>query len=94
MAKTKQKWGSLPEAHTDFILAIIAEELGFVGVAAVALAFATLVWRGILAGMRARDVFGSYLAFGLTSLFGLQALVNMGVVHKLKSSLSRYASKA
>jgi cell division protein FtsW len=76
----RQKLFFLPEAHTDFILAIIAEELGFVGVVAVALAFATLVWRGILAGMRARDLFGSYLAFGLTSLFGLQALVNMGVV--------------
>jgi cell division protein FtsW len=76
----RQKLFFLPEAHTDFILAIIAEELGLVGVLAVALAFAVLVWRGILAGMRARDVFGSYLAFALTSLFGMQALVNMGVV--------------
>src|SRR5688572_8245217 len=70
----------LPEAHTDFILAIIAEELGLVGVLALLLAFALLVWRGLAAALRARDVFGSFLAFGITALFALQALANMGVV--------------
>jgi cell division protein FtsW len=75
-----QKLFFLPEAHTDFILAIIGEELGLVGVLAVLLAFTLLVWRGFRAAARARDAFGCYLAFGVTLLFGLQALVNMGVV--------------
>ena len=50
------------------------------GILALLPAFGVLVWRGLLAALRARDVFGSYLAFGITSLFALQALVNMGVV--------------
>ena len=75
-----QKLFFLPEAHTDFILAIVGEELGLVGILALMLAFAVLVWRGLLAALRARDVFGSYLAFGITCLFALQALGNMGVV--------------
>jgi cell division protein FtsW len=75
-----QKLFFLPEAHTDFILAIVGEELGLCGVLAVLLAFTVLVWRGLRAATRARDAFGCYLAFGVTLLFGLQALVNMGVV--------------
>ena len=75
-----QKLFFLPEAHTDFILAIVGEELGLCGVLAVLLAFTVLVWRGLRAAARARDAFGCYLAFGVTLLFGLQALVNMGVV--------------
>jgi cell division protein FtsW len=75
-----QKLFFLPEAHTDFILAIIGEELGLCGVLAVLLAFTVLVWRGLRAATRARDALGCYLAFGVTLLFGLQALVNMGVV--------------
>ena len=80
LGQGRQKLFFLPEAHTDFILAIIGEELGLVGVALVLAGFAVLVWRGILAALRSRDLFGSYLAFGLSCLFGLQALVNMGVV--------------
>ncbi|HEX7598553.1 MAG TPA: putative lipid II flippase FtsW [Polyangia bacterium] len=75
-----QKLFFLPEAHTDFILAIVGEELGLIGVMAVLLAFSVFVWRGLRAATRARDAFGCYLAFGVTLLFGLQALVNMGVV--------------
>jgi cell division protein FtsW len=75
-----QKLFFLPEAHTDFILAIIGEELGLCGVLAVLLAFTVLVWRGLRAAARARDALGCYLAFSVTLLFGLQALVNMGVV--------------
>jgi cell division protein FtsW len=80
LGQGRQKLFFLPEAHTDFILAVIGEELGLMGVMFVLAGFAVLVWRGLLASSRARDAFGSYLAFGLTSLFGLQALVNMGVV--------------
>ncbi len=80
LGEGKQKLFYLPEAHTDFVLSIIGEELGMIGVLAVLAAFGILVWRGYLAASRARDAFGSYLAFALSSLFGLQALVNMGVV--------------
>jgi cell division protein FtsW len=76
----RQKLFFLPEAHTDFILAIVGEELGLVGIFFVLVGFGVLVWRGLVAAARARDVFGSYLAFGLSCLFGLQALVNMAVV--------------
>jgi cell division protein FtsW len=75
-----QKLFFLPEAHTDFILAVVGEELGLVGVLAVLFAFAVLVWRGLRASVRARDPYGCYLAFGITCLFGLQTIVNMCVV--------------
>ena len=75
-----QALGYMPEAHNDFILAPIGEEMGFIGVAAILLCFAILVWRGIRAALGARDVFGGYLAFGITLLFGVQLLFNVGVV--------------
>jgi hypothetical protein len=75
-----QTLGYTPEAHSDFILAPIGEEFGWLGVALVLLLFAILVWRGIRAALGARDVFGGYLAFGITLLFGVQALFNVGVV--------------
>ena len=70
----------MPEAHNDFILAPIGEEMGYVGVAIVLLCFGVLVWRGVRAALGARDVFGGYLAFGITLLFGVQVLFNVGVV--------------
>ncbi|HEX3477150.1 MAG TPA: putative lipid II flippase FtsW [Kofleriaceae bacterium] len=75
-----QTLGYTPEAHSDFILAPIGEELGWLGVALVLVLFAILVWRGIRAALGARDVFGGYLAFGIALLFGVQALFNVGVV--------------
>ncbi|HEY1554099.1 MAG TPA: putative lipid II flippase FtsW [Kofleriaceae bacterium] len=75
-----QTLGYMPEAHNDFILAPIGEELGWIGVACVLALFAILVWRGVRAALGARDVFGGYLAFGITLLFGVQALFNVGVV--------------
>ena len=75
-----QTLGYMPEAHNDFILAPIGEELGWLGIAAVLALFGILVWRGIRAALGARDVFGGYLAFGITLLFGVQALFNVGVV--------------
>ena len=71
----------MPEAHSDFVLASIGEELGWIGIALRARAVrASLVWRGVRAALGARDVFGGYLAFGITLLFGVQALFNVGVV--------------
>jgi cell division protein FtsW len=76
----KQKLFFLPEAHTDYVMAIVGEELGLAGICAVAALFGILVWRGARAALKARDAFGCYLAFGITTMFGLQALVNIGVV--------------
>ncbi len=69
----------LPEAHTDFVAAIVGEELGFLGVAAVCAAYLLLVGRGVRAALRAPDDFGAFLAFGLSTMFGVQALVNLSV---------------
>jgi cell division protein FtsW len=69
----------LPEAHTDFVAAIVGEELGFLGVAALCAAYLLLVARGVRAALRAPDDFGAFLAFGLSAMFGVQALVNLAV---------------
>lgn len=69
----------LPEAHNDFIAAIIGEELGFVGVVALSVVYLALVARGVRAAFRAPDDYGSYLAFGISTMFGAQALVNLCV---------------
>ncbi|MFV8751370.1 putative lipid II flippase FtsW [Nannocystaceae bacterium ST9] len=76
----RQKLGFLPENHTDFILATIGEELGLLGIVTVIALFGLLVWRGLVVARTASDRFGTYLAIGLSSLFGLQALINMAVV--------------
>ncbi|MEZ4381930.1 MAG: putative lipid II flippase FtsW [Nannocystaceae bacterium] len=79
----RQKLGFLPENHTDFILASIGEELGYVGIAAVIALYGLLVWRGLKAAQEAPDRFGTYLALCISTLFGIQALINMGVVLNL-----------
>ncbi len=80
LGEGKQKLFFLPAAHTDFIFSIIGEELGMIGAIVVLGLFVVLVWRGIRAAMRAPDLFGTYLGFGLTALLGLQTLINIGVV--------------
>jgi cell division protein FtsW len=75
-----QTLGYMPEASSDFILASIGEELGWIGIAILLALFAILLWRGVRAALGARDAFGGYLAFGITLLFGVQALFNVGVV--------------
>jgi cell division protein FtsW len=69
----------LPEAHNDFVAAIVGEELGFVGVCAMIAAYSTLCARGIRAALRAPDDYGTYLAFGISTMFGVQALLNIAV---------------
>ena len=80
LGESKQKLFYLPEAHTDFIFAIIGEEFGMLGAAVVVALFALLIWRGLRIGLRAPEAFGSYLALGLTVMLATQTLVNLGVV--------------
>ncbi|MBI2206161.1 MAG: putative lipid II flippase FtsW [Candidatus Rokubacteria bacterium] len=77
---SRQKLFYLPEAHTDFIFAILGEEVGFLGAMLVLSLFVVLVWRGLRIGLRAPDAFGSHLALGLTVLLATQTLINLGVV--------------
>jgi cell division protein FtsW len=76
----RQKLYYLPEAHTDFILAGIAEEVGLVGVLVVLGAFAALVWAGMRIAQHAREPFASLVALGMTALIGIPAVVNASVV--------------
>jgi cell division protein FtsW len=80
LGEGKQKLHFLPEAHTDFVLALVGEELGLIGTAAIVLLFAFFVWRGFQIAARARVPFGRYLGMGITLLIGSQALVNAAVV--------------
>ncbi len=76
----KQKLFYLPEPHTDFIFAVTAEELGLVGALFVVALFAIFLWRGMRASWRTEDLFGRYLAVGITSMVVLQAFINISVV--------------
>ena len=69
----------LPKAHTDFIAAIIGEEFGFVGFTVLCLAYLVILARGVRAALNAEDEFGSLVAFGISTLFGIQALINLSV---------------
>src|SRR5262249_39565582 len=80
LGESKQKLFYLPEAHTDFIFAIIGEELGLLGAMLVVALFAVLIWRGFPVGLRSPDAFGGYLALGLTVMLATQTLVNLGAV--------------
>jgi cell division protein FtsW len=75
-----QKLFYLPEPHTDFIYAVIAEELGLIGATAVLVCFCVIAWRGARIALRAEDAFGSFVALGLTTMVAVQALVNISVV--------------
>ncbi|HEV3474907.1 MAG TPA: putative lipid II flippase FtsW [Actinomycetota bacterium] len=76
----RQKWSYIPNAHTDFIFAIIGEELGLAGTITVLLLFGVLVYAGIRIALRAPDTFGRLLAAGITGWLGIQALTNLGAV--------------
>jgi cell division protein FtsW len=78
-----QKLFFLPEPHTDFIYAVISEELGLIGATLVLVCFCVIAWRGLRAALRAPDSFGSFLALGLTTMVAVQAFVNMSVVLSL-----------
>lgn len=80
LGNSKQKYLYIPEPQNDFIFAIVAEELGFVGCVAIILLFAIFVWRGIVISMKAPDMFGSLMAVGITALVAVQAVINIAVV--------------
>lgn len=80
LGMSRQKYSYLPEPQTDFIFSIIAEELGFIGGAAVLLLFALLVWRGMRTAITAPDAFGSLLAAGIVGMIAVQVIINIGVV--------------
>lgn len=79
VGKGYQKLFYLPEPHTDFIFAVIGEELGFLGVLFIIGLYGLVFWRGISIAFRCRDEFGMYLALGITTAIGLQVSINLGV---------------
>ncbi len=80
LGEGKQKLFYLPEAHTDFILSVVGEELGFIGVVIIIGMFFILIQRAMRIAMAAQDTFGRFLALGIAVLFAIEAAVNMGVV--------------
>jgi len=83
LGNSKQKLFYLPEPHTDFILSIIAEEVGFIGVSVLLILFAFVIIRGIKIALNAPELFGTYLALGISCMLAVQVIVNMGVVMAL-----------
>lgn len=75
-----QKLFYLPEPHTDFIFAVISEELGLAGATVILVCFCVITWRGLRTAVRAPDRFGAFLALGLTMMVAIQAFMNMSVV--------------
>ena len=78
--QSTQKYGYLPEPHTDFIMSVISEELGLIGVGFVLICLTTIVLKGIRVAIKSSDPFGSMLAAGISSMIGIQALINLGGV--------------
>jgi cell division protein FtsW len=78
LGQSVQKLGYLPEPHTDFIMAVIAEELGAFGVCFVLLSLGYIVLRGLYIGMKCKDPFGSLLAIGIAGMIGIQSFINLG----------------
>jgi cell division protein FtsW len=80
LMESRQKLFYLPEAHTDFIYAVLCEELGFIGAVVILTLFAVYGWRGLRAALKAPDDFGRLLALGITTMVVAQALINLSVV--------------
>lgn len=80
LGESRQKYFYLPEPQTDFIFAILSEELGFIGGFMVLMLFGILLWRGIRIALGAPDLFGSFLAVGIISMVAIQVMINIGVV--------------
>jgi cell division protein FtsW len=80
LGNSRQKWDYLPNAHSDFVFAVLGEELGLLGAIAVLSLFGVLLFAGIRIAMNAPDPFGRLLVTGITGWFGLQTLMNLGAV--------------
>ncbi|MCD8509652.1 MAG: stage V sporulation protein E [Bacillus sp. (in: Bacteria)] len=80
LGDSRQKYFYLPEPQTDFIFAILSEELGFIGGSFVLLCFAVLLWRGLRIALYAPDLYGTFLATGIIGMIAIQVMINIGVV--------------
>ena len=80
ISASQQKWGSLPEAHTDFIFAVLGEELGLVGTLLVLALFLTIAYAGIRVALRTQDAFVRFMAAGITIWLTVQMMINVGMV--------------
>jgi len=80
IGQSRQKCLYIPEPHTDFIFSIIGEELGLIGCAFIMLLFVIFVWRGIKTAVTAKDMYGTILGIGITSVIAIQAIINIAVV--------------
>lgn len=80
LGQSRQKCYYIPEPHNDFIFSIIGEELGLIGCIAVICLFLVFIWRGIKIAIRAKDIFGTLLAVGITGVIAIQAIINIAVV--------------
>ncbi len=80
LGMSRQKFSYLPEPQTDFIFAIIAEELGFIGASFVIVLFAIIIWRGMRIAICAPDTFSALLATGIVGMIAVQVIINIGVV--------------
>lgn len=83
LGRSRQKFFYLPEQYTDFVYAILGEELGFIGAFTVLTLFLLFAWRGFKIALNAPDIYGSLLAAGVTVMIVLQAAINIGVVSGL-----------
>lgn len=83
LGQSRQKFFYLPEPQTDFIFAILAEELGFIGGSVILLLFSILLWRGVRVALGAPDLYGSLLSIGIISMVAIQVMINIGVVSGL-----------
>lgn len=80
LGESRQKYFYLPEPQTDFIFAILSEELGFIGGGVVLLLFGIVLWRGVRIALAAPDLFGSLLSLGIVAMIAIQVMINIGVV--------------
>ena len=80
LGEGRQKLFYLPYPYSDFIYAVIGEELGLIGATGILICFCVIAWRGLRIALRAEDTFGAMVALGLTTMIAIQAFINMSVV--------------
>ncbi|MCM8825490.1 MAG: FtsW/RodA/SpoVE family cell cycle protein, partial [Candidatus Omnitrophica bacterium] len=83
LGRGRQKMEFLPEAHKDYVFAVIGEEFGFAGAVFVLVSFGVIIFTAMWMSRRIKDVFGRYLAFGISMYFGIQIFIHVGVTIKI-----------